>query len=231
MIRRLLYPFLLLTALSAVSQVRVVKPAPPAKPKTTRIGVYGGVTNSVLLLERNIKEENSANGFNFGLTYRLNRLARVSAEYTRYRKIDIAPTWYDVRASTFEVNVHVIAKMRDADFYFYPLFGLSYNSFFGFFTGANDYLNLSQVYNRNENVKTNWLGLNMGTGGEYSIERIGLFGEFKMRIGKAGENRQLNILDVCFSAGMRYYLRVPTMHQLFRGTRSRYLLDSSPDEF
>ena len=47
-----------------------------------------------------------------------------------------------------------------------------------------------------------------------------------MRVGKSDFQNPLNIMDGCFSFGLRYNLTVPSVYKIFRGTKSRYLLDS-----
>ena len=54
--------------------------------------------------------------------------------------------------------------------------------------------------------------------------------DYKMRIGVNEGNKQLTILDVCFAAGLRFNMRAPSIYRLFKGTRSRYLLDTREQE-
>src|SRR4051812_42234081 len=112
--RRLYIAFLLLAAFSMVSQVKVIKPVKKTKPKTTRLSFYGGYSTSELVLERNIQEDNAAHGYHFGTSYGINRVFRVCFEYTKYHEINIAPTWYNINAHTFELNVHALAKISGA---------------------------------------------------------------------------------------------------------------------
>jgi hypothetical protein len=231
--------FFLFLSGTSFSQRKVVKPVakqavkPVNKhPKKTNFGMGAGLTRSVIYLARNVKANNDATGFNTSLVYGGAKLTRASLEYTYYRPIDIAPTWYDIHASTVEFNVHIMARFRTKQAYFYPLFGLSYNTFSGTFTGINDFLNLSSLYSKNERVVTRWLGVNLGTGYEYYFKPGSFFLDYKMRVGITEGNKQLNIQDVCISAGLRFNLRVPSFYSLFiyKGTRSRYLLDTEdPD--
>jgi len=165
------------------------------------------------------------------MVYGGSKLMRLSLEYTRYQPLDIAPTWYNINASTIELNTHFMARFRNRNAYFYPLVGISYNIFSGTYTGVNDYLNLGTLYKKNEKVVTRWVGLNIGTGYELYVKPGSFFLDYKMRIGVTEGKSQLNIQDVCITAGLRFNLRVPSFYSLFiyRGTRSRYLLDTSDD--
>lgn len=197
-------------------------------PKRTNLAFSAGATRSVVYLARNVKPDNDATGFNTALVYGGARLLRLSLEYTRYKTIDIAPTWYSIKANTVELNMHILARFRGKNAYFYPLVGLSYNTFSGTYTGVYDYLNLGNIYPKNERAVTHWWGINLGTGYEYYFKPGSFFLDYKMRIGRTEGYNQLNIQDVCISAGLRFNLRVPSVYSLFiyRNTRSRYLLDT-----
>lgn len=236
MIRALTYLiFFLFISQFSFSQRRVVRPVerPPVKtapkyPKRTNFGMGLGLTRSVLYLARNVKANNDATGINASLVYGGAKLVRASLEYTFYRPVDIEPTWYNIQAHTIEANMHVMARFRSKKAYFFPLAGISYNIFSGTYTGINDYLNLSSLYDKNEHVTTRWIGINVGTGYEYYFRPGSFFMEYKMRVGMTEGRNELNIQDVCLSAGFRFNIRVPSVYSLFvyRGVRSRYLLDT-----
>jgi hypothetical protein len=218
--------FLLLLPLLCESQVKTVKPVNKEKPRNTRLSIGGGITRSVLFLARNVGEDNDAYGANANISYGLTRLMRLNVEYTNYRPINIAPTWYDINAFTVEANMQFISKFQDSKTYFYPLVGISYNVFSGYFTGLNDFLNLRSLYQINQQVKTRWTGVNAGLGIEQFFPPFSVFGECKMRVGVSEGYNDLTIMDVCYSAGIRYNIRTRSLHNLFGGTRSRYLLDT-----
>jgi hypothetical protein len=213
---------LLLFVLTGYGQVRVVKPI-KTKPLTTKFSFFCGIAKSELILERNIHSNNAAFGYHGGISYGFNSVLRGTLEYVQYRKLDIMPTWSDIRARTFEINLHYLARLQGTPAYFYPITGISYNIFNGFFTGMNDYLNLADRYARNDYAHTRWLGANLGLGFEYFFKPVSIFGEFKMRAGLT-ESHHLSVLDVYFGAGFRYNLSVPSIYKMFRGTRSRYML-------
>ncbi len=213
----------LLFVLSTQAQLKVIKPV--VKPaKRTNLAIGYGRSRSVVYLNRNVKQDNDARGHHLTLIYGGNRLIRFSGEFTIYNLKDIAPTWYDIRANTVEANIHFLARFQSNKALFYPIAGLSYNSFTGFFTGQNDFLNLRSLYPINQRVKTTWIGLNVGTGFEYFFKPGSFYVDYKMRLGFAEGTENFNIMDVCFTAGLRYNLRVPSVYSLFRGTRSRYFI-------
>ncbi len=207
---------------NAFCQVRIIKPV-KHHPRQTNLSIGGGLNRSVLILNRNVKNDNDALGFNGALTYGGTKFLRAKIEYTHYNRIDIEPTWFNIRSSTIEGNLQLLARFKKTRAYFYPLFGVSHNSFSGYFTGQGDFLNLSEKYKKNTIARTNWFGANVGVGYEYYFKKISFFGEYKMRIGNY--DRQLNIMDVCFSFGLNYSLKVPSVYKLFSGTKKRYLLN------
>jgi hypothetical protein len=220
--------FFLSVSILSNAQVRHLKPV-VTHPKSTNFALGAGLTSSVLFLSRNIKDDNNVMGFNFSVVYGGSKLIRVCAEYTAYKTINIDPTWFTVKANTIEVNGHVLAWLNDKKGFFYPIGGLSINKFSGFFTGVNDFQNLSGRYSTNSMVINHWLGVNTGVGFERYFRPFSFFAEFKMRT-SLEDRKRLNIIDVCYSAGFRFNVRVPSVYRLYSGTRSRYLLDTKESD-
>ncbi len=170
-------------------------------PSLTRWSLKAGANLSVIYLARNIKEKNNEPGYCGGLTYEVNNYIRVSTLYTRFQPTNIAPTWLDVRASSYEMNLEIMAKFPNKKTLLYPFVGLSYNTYRGFFTGESDYLGLREYYKVNTVIKNQWLGLNFGAGIEHNFGILGVFVDYRMRVGK--EEEALNIMDVCYTAGLK----------------------------
>ncbi|MBL7922328.1 MAG: hypothetical protein JNJ40_18580 [Bacteroidia bacterium] len=219
--------FILLFFQTAIAQVKVIKPV-KTHPRKTTLAFGAGAMRSFIFLTRNVQDNNDATGFSGSVVYGGEKTFRGCLEFTTYKKINIVPTWYDIKAYTIELNGQALARFKNTRAYFYPLFGFSFNSFKGYFTGKNDFLNLTGKYEPNQVAKTNWFGVNVGSGYEQYFKRISIFGEYKMRIGRS--NKQLTIMDVCFSAGVRFNLRVPSVYSIFSGTKNRYLLESKESE-
>ena len=81
--------------------------------------------------------------------------------------------------------------------------GISFNTFKGFFTGESDYLGLREYYAVNSTVKNQWLGLNLGTGIEHNFGILGVFIDYRMRVGR--QDNAINIMDVCYTGGLRVH--------------------------
>jgi len=196
--------------ISSFSQIR--KTAIPTKtitsvkkidkgPIYTKWSVKAGANISVIYLARNIKDKNNAPGYCGGLTYEVNDFIRISSLYTHFQPINIEPTWLNVKANTYEVNMEMLAKFPNKKTLLYPFFGLSYNTYKGFFTGQSDYLNLKEYYPVNAIVKNQWLGLNIGTGIEHNFGILGVFVDYRMRVGR--QESAINIMDVCYTGGLK----------------------------
>ena len=206
----ILFVFSALLMLSRTSMAQDLKPAKtstitPGKIEKerpfTRWSLKAGGNISVIYLARNVKDKNYEPGYCGGLTYEINNFVRVSTLYTRFRPLNIEPTWLDVKANTYEINLEMLAKFPNKKTLLYPFVGFSYNTFTGFFTGESDYLNLREYYAVNSTIKNQWLGLNLGTGLEHNFGIIGLFIDYRMRVGK--QETAINIMDVCYTGGIK----------------------------
>lgn len=182
--------------------------------------VKAGTSISVVYLARNIKDNNNEPGFCGGLTYEINHFVRITALYTHYTPINIEPTWLRVKANTYEANFEVIAKFPNQKTLLYPFAGFSYNTYTGFFTGQNDYLNLKEYYAVNSEVKNHWLGLNLGTGLEHHFGILGVFIDYRMRVGK--QESAFNIMDVCYTGGVKVKLPYGKLAKSLSHTNDRF---------
>jgi hypothetical protein len=216
---------LFLFVLTIAAQPTVIKKRKIRELNPTQLGVGVGVTRSVLYLSRNIKEQNDATGYTASLTWHTHRNWRFCAEATKFNTINIEPTWQNIRAYNFELNAQLFARFNNINTLFYPIFGLSYNTFRAYFTGINDFMNLKEFYSPQTTVNTNWLGLNVGAGIEHRFRDITVFGTYRMRVGKMERKNQFNIMDVCYGAGIRYDIKMPNLFNIFKGTRGRYNLN------
>lgn len=193
-----------------------------AQEPQTNIEIGGGMMGSVLYLSRNTKDKNDAYGYSFMFNYGGQKLLRYSFQYTKYKAINIEPTWYNINASTIESNIEVIAKFKDGASFLYPYAGLSYNMFSGFFTGKGDYLNLREKYEVNATAVTNWFGLNVGTGFQHDFGRVVVYFDYRMRVGQMKPYKQINIMDVCYGGGLRYKIPTPSIKKLYKGLTDKY---------
>jgi len=224
-IKIIVYILALLLPVMVAAQIHVVKPvkALPEK-KESSFGIGFGLTRSVVYLPRNTQNNNDARGKTFILTYDKGNLIRYTLEYTNYRSINFAPTWYNVKGASMEANVHFIARFGDNHSYFFPIVGISYNQFSGYFTGKNDYFNLRSIYPIGTTISSNWFGINAGTGYEYHFKNSAIYLMQKMRVGYTEGSDQYNIQDLCFTLGYRLFISETQLNHFFRGTRSRYVL-------
>ena len=202
----------------------------PKETKYTRWSAKAGGNISVVYLARNIKDKNNAPGFCGGLNYEINNFIRVASLYTYFRPINIEPTWLNVSASTAEVNLEMVAHFPNKKTLLYPFVGLSYNTYDGYFTGQLDYLNLKEYYAANSYVRNRWLGLNLGTGIEHNFGILGVFIDYRMRVGKQEDAAGVNIMDVCYTGGLKvrfpYGKAAKNFSQKFR-TRDRFNIQTN----
>lgn len=209
-------------------KTKTVATTPKAKEKLfIPISLKAGVNLSVIFLARNVKDKNNEPGYCGGVGYEVNNFLRVSALYSYFKPINIAPTWQNIHANTFEANAEIVARFPNKKTLLYPFAGISYNTFKGFFTGEQDYLNLKEFYKPNTIIKNNWLGLNLGTGLEHNFGLIGLYIDYRMRVGK--QDKVFNIMDVCYTGGVKIRFPYGEAGKRFFGSRDRYNLKSGQD--
>lgn len=221
--------FLIMLATSFFAQKKV-KAAPVkfvAPKKESNFGIGFGLNSSVIYLPRSSSNSNGAAGRSLICTYDKGNYLRFTFEYNKFQSPDFAPTWYNVQASSFESNVQYITRFMDGHGFLYPMAGLSYNLFKGYFTGKNDYLNLRALHQENTTVTSNWLGLNVGVGYDYKFRNSAIFMMYKIRIGYTEGYNQCNIQDICFSVGYRIHMDETLFKKIFLGPRSRYALPKS----
>ncbi len=195
--------------------------------KEWNLGIGVGLNSSVVYLPRNSSGNNGAAGKSIICTYDKGNFLRFTFEYNKYMSPDFAPTWYNVSASSFESNVQYITRFMDGHGYLYPLAGVSYNLFKGYFTGKNDYLNLRAVHQESTTVTSNWFGINVGVGYDYNLKHSAFYFMYKMRVGYTEGYNQCNIQDICISVGYRLHLSEASFKKVFLGPRSRYALPKS----
>lgn len=205
------------------------KPKPKIDPKAkkkevpyTKFSIKAGGNLSVIYLARNTKDNNNQPGWSCGGLYAINGFVRVSCLYTAFKTLDIEPTWRNVKAHTYEANLEVLARFPNKKTLLYPFVGVSYNTYRGFFTGQNDYLNLKEFYPVNTTVSNHWLGGNIGLGIEHDIGPFGLYIDYRMRVGR--QEKSINVMDVCYSGGLK--IRIPQLRvngkKIFRNPNDRF---------
>jgi len=197
-------------------------PQPPKKEiPMSRFSVKAGAALSVVYLSRNTKDWNNEPGFSAGLGYEINNFVRLSGLFTSFRGIEIEPTWNSIKAHTYEVNLEIQAHFPNKKTLLYPFTGLSLNTYKGFFTGENDFLGLKEHYQPNTTVRNNWLGLNIGMGAEHNFRVLGLFVDYRMRIGR--QENGFNIMDVTWTGGVKIKLpQANGLKKIFRNPGDRF---------
>ncbi|MBP9069992.1 MAG: hypothetical protein KBG47_10830 [Bacteroidia bacterium] len=190
--------------------------------KHTTLGIGVGITRSVIFLSRNVREFNDATGFNVGLVYGGNKLVRLAIELHQYSPVNIEPTWYNINAKTYEANIQLLARFKNGNSIIYPITGISVNHFKGYFTGKEDFQNLADKYPVNSEVSSFWIGGNFGLGYEHQIGPLKAVLQYKMRVGVQDVVGKVNIMDVCYSLGLRYDFKALTPKAVYRVITRNY---------
>ncbi|MBK9284246.1 MAG: hypothetical protein IPM51_07970 [Sphingobacteriaceae bacterium] len=209
-----------------VAQLHTVKPI-VKKEKNTNLSIAASFVRSEIFLEQKIKEDSKPPGVSLRLAYSGKKITRLEIEYVHFFPRIIEPKWYAMNLNSLEANCHFTTRFNNTNAMFYPLIGISYYSFSGYFSGKNDSKNVARLYMPGTTILLNMLALNIGTGYEHRIKKIGLFAEYKLRF--AGDNwgiKNFGIKDVCIAGGIKYYMHVKSLGTIFKGTRNRYFLNT-----
>jgi outer membrane protein assembly factor BamA len=191
------------------------------------LGLAGGLSKSVVFLTRNINEFNDAYGLYLQLSVnRPKKLIRNEISFTNYRKIQIEPTWKDVKSWTIEHNVNFMARFVKTDAYLFPTAGWCFSRYEGFFTGVSDVQGLRAKFRPNTNVRQYWAGLNFGVGAEKIFYPFSIGMYYKMRVSNGDLIDKLSIVDVCYHFFAKYYFK-RIFSKKYLGPRGRYILKTN----
>lgn len=203
------------------AKTKTINPTPKVKEtQYMRWNLKAGANLSVVYLARNTKENNNEPGYCGGINFEVNNFLRLASLYTHFRPLNIEPTWRNIKANSYEINLEMVARFPNKKTLLYPFVGLSYNTFSGYFTGQRDFYNLKEYYKVNSTVTNNWLGLNVGLGFEHNFGIVGLFVDYRMRVGK--EEKTFNIMDVCYTGGLKVRLPYGKYAKQYFGSKDRY---------
>lgn len=170
--------------------------------KKVKFYLAGGTTFSVLDIEREGSDK-PRNCFNVRACLLLNNKFRVLAE-TAWHRYDLSPTWTNIQWNNFEIDFHYIGHFEESSTGIYLLTGIGVQNWSGLFTGVNDYNRVGETVEPNTRHGYTWGTLNAGCGVEKDFDKIGIFGEFKLRGRKKNFFTPVNIIDVVYTVGVRY---------------------------
>jgi hypothetical protein len=159
---------------------------------------YGRV-NSVVYMSRNVDVDNAVTGNAYSMLYTCTDIFRGELLFQHFKSFDMLPTWKQVKAHAFEINVMCMARTASGSVLFYPLAGLSWNRFNAFYTGIQDYTQMRKYSKPLTTYNSNWPGFNTGVGVSYCVGFWELSLQYKMRMGQTSQMNDFNIQDVQFS--------------------------------
>lgn len=190
-------------------------------------GIGAGVSKSVVFLTRNIKEFNDAYGIYLQFSFNsINKLLRNEISFSNYNKIQIEPTWKNVKSWIFEHNINFMARFIKTDAMLFPTLGWCVSHYEGFFTGISDVQGLRARFNPNTLVSQYWFGLTFGVGAEKVFYPFSVGMYYKMRISNGDLIDKLSIVDVCYHFFIKYYFK-RFFSKKYLGPRGRYILKRS----
>lgn len=219
--------FLLFSSIQLFSQESNFKEQRLTDKHLFELGFAGGLSKSVVFLTRNINEFNDAYGLYLQLSFnRPKKLIRNEISFTNYSKIQIEPTWKDVKSWTFEHNVNFMARFVKTEAFLFPTVGWCLSRYEGFFTGISDVQGLRAKFQPYTIVRQYWFGLNFGVGAEKVFYPFSIGMYYKMRISNGDLVDKLSIVDVCYHFFAKYYFK-RIISKKYLGPRGRYILKTN----
>ncbi len=176
---------------------------------TPKKGFYagGGLVLSSVNIYRNYRQNPYRLSFNARLCWDFSDNARLTGEYTYTPKFDIDPTWKRVSSHTADMNLNLLARIKDQQAMFYTITGLYYQMWKGFYTGLSDFSNSNDLFAPQQIQTSTAPGLNMGVGVERAFRYFQVFGEFRYRF--AGKGTNFGITDASWNSGMKIQVNSP----------------------
>ena len=191
--------------------------------------IGAGASLSTINMNRE-PEGHARRGMNFKAGIKFSPVFRITSEYTNQFAYSIEPAWKLIHSQSYELSANLLANLVDANASFYTITGLSFQHWRGHFTGVDHYFQLVDLGRTPKDFSTNWGSVIVGCGFEKIIDRFSFFAEFKYRISKKQENVPLNIIDACYTTGLKYSFnnshsskdKLPHKRHFFRIPNDKY---------
>lgn len=161
-------------------------------------------------------------GINGRLYGYLTSNVRLAGEYTYTLPHNDDQTWLNIKAQSYELNIHINGIVTKTNLGFYAFSGACMQQWKGEFTGLNDLKGYSRIITPGTTDSyTSFLG-NFGCGFEKNFRYLGLYGEFKFRLGEGDANVRIRINDVVYGVGLKANIPTRKLGKLFRGPGDIY---------
>jgi hypothetical protein len=168
-----------------------------------QIGVGSFLTSSNFF--RNDQQSTLCPALSTRLYYQPNGFIRFVVDYSIVEKINIIPTWMNVKNSFLDINAHFLMHFNNTNRgLIYFILGATSQSWKGYYTGIDD-INYAkdEKIQPNTNYKAIYYGANIGVGFEFKIlPRFDAYGEVRFRI--MDTDVAFGLSDVCFGVGLKY---------------------------
>lgn len=150
-------------------------------------------------------------------------------EYNSLFAFDLNETWVGVKARDYDANVFFGRVTPNAPSSFHAFTGLSVKTWEGTYTGVGENRITSFFVPVDGSASLVRFCANFGIALEKRINDLSLFGDFRFRISPVKENVRVEIMDIMYSAGLKYNLlfRKDDKHRKarFRMPGNKYNLD------
>lgn len=182
--------------------------------------VVGGVTISTIHISSNLQNVPHW-GKAIRVYYMPYRAIRFSTEYNSYFKHNILPVWKDVRSYDIGLYGHYVASFTNYAANFYATLGLSIQNWKAIYSDQSLLWERDKKMALGDLYTANRYSIGAGLGFEKQWNNLSFFMELKYKISKKELNVPVSIIDIIYTAGLKYTL--PTFS--YRHKKVNFLRD------
>jgi hypothetical protein len=182
-------------------------------------GIYlaCGSSFSGIDIYRNYLENPHRFGINPRLYYEFSNTLRLGGGFTRISRFTFAPSWQRLGSYVAELDLHMMARIKEERSIFYIITGVCFNKWKGHFLQQSAYYDAVAGYEPNTTISNSWLGLNAGVGVERAFRHFEIFAEYKYRFTKT--EIVFGIADVSVNLGIKKKI---LFKKIFRRLTDKY---------
>jgi hypothetical protein len=188
------------------------------KRKTTQ-GIYLGsaITFCGVDVYQNYLENPRRFGFSPRIYWEFSNTARLSLEYSSLGTFNFQPSWEKLTARYFDLNLHLMARMKNEPSIFVLLLGVCNHSWSGNFVAQSAFFDAVSGYKIGSRIQNGWYGFTIGAGVERSFRFCEFFGEYRYRFSKV--DQAFAVSDVALHLGIKK--KIP-LKKIYRKLNDRY---------
>ena len=182
-------------------------------------GIYLGsaITYCGVDVYKNYLENPRRFGFSPRFIWELSNTARLSFEYSSLGTFNFQPSWKKLSARYFDLNLNLMARMKNKPSIFILLLGACNHRWAGNFVAQSAFFDAVSGYMIGSRIRKSWFGFTIGAGWERSFRFFEIFGEYRYRFSKV--DQAFAVTDVALHLGIKKKI---TLKKIYKKLNDRY---------